>query len=315
MVWLDQRGEARAEVFAGAAPADDVIREEANRCALDLKPDRDQFSPGFKSPVLEPTRSCRSVVRTFLAILGLCAWTGAVVAQTLTTTFDVYVSIDGERAPAWLSAAARMTGSLYVGSATDKIVVAGDRYQVESTGRGAKILSSVFDNLLLTRRSEGSWVAGGQATTKFYERRGSGEPSSAVFDYRSGTVRFLRGSGSSAKTEKVRFATSDTAALPYVLLGRPRPTGPVSISYTDGRSLKTATFDGTVVFNHVVAGTTIPTIRYVKRKASPNDPEIELWTRAEDGFPVRVRLGLGEKYGVRAEVNATSLPPPFKRST
>jgi hypothetical protein len=251
----------------------------------------------------------------FLALAALAAPVTEAMAQTLTTSFDVAVNVDGEKAPTWLRTAASLTGSVNVGSATDKIVVTGERYQVESTGRGAKILSSVFDNLQIVRRSEGAWVGGGQASAKFYERRGSREPSSATFDYKSGTVRFARGSASSAKTEKVRFATSDTAALPYVFLGRPRPTGPVSIAYTDGRSLKTVTFDGTVVFNHVVAGATVPTIRYVARRATRDDPEIELWTRAEDGFPVRVRLGLSGKYGVRAEVNPTSLPPPFKRST
>lgn len=250
-----------------------------------------------------------------LIVGALCASTTPSFAQTFTTSFDVAVSVDGEKAPGWLSAAARLSGSVNVGSATDKVVVTGDRYQVESTGRGAKILSSVFDNLQVVRRSEGNWVAGGQASTKFYEKRGSREPSSVSFDYRSGSVRFVRGAASTARTEKVQFATSDTAALPYVFLGRPRPTGPVSISYTDGRSLKTVTLDGTVVFNHVVAGATIPTIRYVARRATRDDPEIELWTRAADGFPVRVRLGLSGKYGVRAEVDSTSLPPLFKRAT
>ncbi len=257
----------------------------------------------------------RTSVFRSLVLLALAASVTEAAGQTLTTSFDVAVSVDGDKAPGWLRAAASLTGSINVGSATDRIVITGDRYQVESTGRGAKILTSVFDNLQVVRRSEGAWVAGGQASAKFFERRGSREPSSATFDYKAGTVRFARGSAGSARTEKLRFATSDTAALPYVFLGRPRPTGPVSISYTDGRSLKTVTFDGTVVFNHAVAGATVPTIRYVARRATRDDPEIELWTRAEDGFPVRVRLGLSGKYGVRGEVNPTSLPPPFKRSS
>ena len=254
-------------------------------------------------------------VAVSLAFIAVSLSIEETAAQTLSTNFDVAVSVDGDKAPGWLSAAARLTGSVNVGTATDRIIVNGDRYQVESTGQGAKILSSLFDDLRIVRRSEGSWVAGGQASTKFYEKRGSGEPSTAMFDYRSGTVRFARAAPNSTRNEKVRFATSDTAALPYVFLGRPRPAGPVSIAYTDGRALKTVTFDGTAVFNHLVAGTAVPTIRYVARRATRDDPEIELWTRAEDGFPVRVRLGLSGKYGVRAEVNPISLPPPFKRST
>jgi hypothetical protein len=85
------------------------------------------------------------------------------------------------------------------------------------------------------------------------------------------------------------------------------------VSYTDGRSLKTITMDGTVVFNYTVAGKAVPTVRYVARRPNKDDPEVELWIRAEDGFPVRVLLGLSAKYGVRAEINPTSLPPPLKR--
>lgn len=252
---------------------------------------------------------------SFLSFSALSTLASETIAQTLLTSFEIAVSVDGDKAPAWLTATASVAGSVPVGTATERIVVNGDRYQIESTGRGARILSGVFDNLQITRRSEGSWVTGGQASTRFFERRGSGEPSSAAFDYKAGTVRFSRGPARDSKSERVRFATSDTAALPYVFLGRPRPAGPLSIAYTDGRSLKTATFDETVVFNHVVAGASIPTVRYVARRASRDDPEIELWVRAEDGFPVRVRLGLSGKYGVRAEVNpASPLPPVFRRS-
>ncbi len=207
-----------------------------------------------------------------------------------------------------------MTGSVSFASTEERVTVAGDKYVVESTATGAAFLSKFFDNLRVVRRSEGSWVSGAQATTRFYEQRGSTEPATAVIDYRSGTARFTRGPGSPTKVEPIKFMTSDTAALPFVFLGRPRPAGPVSFAYTDGRFLRTMTIDPTVVFEHRVGGTAVPTVRYVSRRIGPKDAEVELWIRAEDGFPLRIRL-TSARYGLRGEANLTELPPVFKRKS
>lgn len=244
--------------------------------------------------------------------LLLLAAAPAATAQNLTARFDVLVEIDGDKAPAWLAAASRL-GSLTIASAEEKITVNGDRYLVESNALGASLLSKMFDNLRVVRRSEGAWVAGGQSTVRYSERRGSSQPSAAVFDVRAGTVRFTRGPETPPRVEPVKFVTSDIAALPYVFLGRPRPAGPVTFAYTDGRSLRTVTLDPTVVFNHTVLGKPVPTVRYVSRRSAAKDADLELWIRAEDGFPVRLRIASG-RYGGRAEANPTQLPPPFKRA-
>lgn len=250
-------------------------------------------------------------VNTALVLLGVTL-AQAGVAQTLSARFDVLVEIDGEKAPAWLAAASRL-GSLTVASAEERITVNGDRYVIESNALGAPILSRMFDNLRVVRRSEGGWVAGGQSTARYSEKRGSSEPAAAVFDARAGTVRFTRGSATPPRVEPVKFVTSDIAALPYVFLGRPRPAGPVTFAYTDGRSLRTVTLEPTVVFNHTVLGKPVPTVRYVSRRTAAKDADLELWIRAEDGFPVRLRIASG-RHGGRAEANPTQLPPPFKRA-
>jgi hypothetical protein len=207
-----------------------------------------------------------------------------------------------------------MTGSVSFATTEERITVTGDKYVVESTATGAAFLSKLFDNLRVVRRSEGSWVGGAQATTRFFEKRGSSEPATVVIDYRAGVARLSRGPGSPTKTEPIKFMTSDTAALPFVFLGRSRPAGPVTFAYTDGRFLRTMTVDPTVVFEHRVAGRPVPTVRYVSRRAGPKDAEIELWIRAEDGFPLRIRLS-SARYGVRGEANLVELPPVFKRQS
>lgn len=74
------------------------------------------------------------------------------------------------------------------------------------------------------------------------------------------------------------------------------------------------TLDPTVVYDHAVLGKPVPTVRYVSRRASARDAELELWIRAEDGFPLRVRIA-SARYGVRADANPVALPPPFRRTT
>jgi hypothetical protein len=237
-----------------------------------------------------------------------------VTAQQVTAKYEVSGQIDSDKVPTWIAGAARMTGSVSFASTEERVTVAGDKYVVESTATGAAFLSKFFDNLRVVRRSEGSWVSNAQATTRYYEKRGSTEPATAVIDYRSGTARFNRGPGSPTKVEPIKFMTSDTAALPFVFLGRPRPAGPVTYAYTDGRFLRTLTIDPTVVFEHRVGGTSVPTVRYVSRRVGPKDAEVELWIREEDGFPLRIRL-TSARYGLRGEANLIELPPVFKRKT
>ena len=244
--------------------------------------------------------------------LLLCLTAASAGGQQATARFEVSGQIDPDKVPSWLAGAARLSGSVSIANTEERITIVGDKYLVESTATGASFLSKFFDDLRVVRRSEGSWINGVQATTRFYEKRGSSEAATALIDYRAGTVRFSRGSAPPSKTEPVRFMTSDTAALPFAFLGRVRPTGAATFAYTDGRFLRTLTVDPTVVFNHVVAGKPVPTVRYVSRRLSPKDADVELWIRAEDGFPLRIRLS-SARYGVRGEANVIELPPVFKR--
>ena len=77
---LDRYLTIKQRVFGPLDLSDDTTREISNRFDLDLKGFRDQFSIGFgfRSPVLEPTRSSRSPLRLGLigaaigALIGLC---------------------------------------------------------------------------------------------------------------------------------------------------------------------------------------------------------------------------------------------------
>jgi hypothetical protein len=86
-VLLDRLSSVLSEVMEAVDQDDDAIREVANRFALDLKSFRDQFAIGFgfRSPVLEPSRSTRKVGQAAaLGVMGgsMFGWgTGLMLAR------------------------------------------------------------------------------------------------------------------------------------------------------------------------------------------------------------------------------------------
>jgi len=216
---------------------------------------------------------------------------------TLNASFDVFGEIDGDRAPAWLAALGRAAGAVKVATDQVQVVVDGNRYRIESTPTGTTVLGKLIErlnikgvgNLQVNRRSEGVWIVSGQASTRFWEKRGTGESASAALDYRKETLTFSRGD-TVKNVALLKFVTSDTLALPFTFYRRPLPKGPVSIAYTDGRRLKSLVFDRTAPIAHSVAGELTSVARYVARRPDPKDPEVEIWVREADGFPVRIRL-------------------------
>ena len=263
--------------------------------------------PGLPRGLLDGATRTGCVVAGLLGALAA----PAAAQTTLSATFEGYAEVDGKTAPAWVAAMGKLTGSIKVATAQETVVVKGDRWTIDSSAQGAAFLGKLFDNLKVTRHSEGVWLPTGQATHRYSEKLGSREPTSVALDYRKGVATFYKGA-QFLKVEPLKFLTSDALALPYAFLGRQRPSGPVTLAYTDGRTLRTAVFDGTIVFPYEVAGQKVQTVRYVARRPTPTSPEIEIWVRADDGFPVRVKVGLSAKYGIRADAIATRLPTPMR---
>ncbi|MCU0768747.1 MAG: hypothetical protein MUD07_04925 [Burkholderiaceae bacterium] len=81
---LERLLEMKREVFANKELADDAVREISNRFDLELKGFRDQYTIGFgfRSAVLEPSRSTRSPARfaAMGAAIGLLLGLGLVLA-------------------------------------------------------------------------------------------------------------------------------------------------------------------------------------------------------------------------------------------
>jgi len=253
----------------------------------------------------------------FAAVL-LTGVAAAAQANPFSATYLVHMSVDASKATpqnaterAMIQGAA-MLGLFEVGTITDSGSLAGGTFRLRSVGTGSRALRTIIpdDKLEIARSSEGQIRQGSLVTLRFTDRRGSGPLLTYSADL--GKKRYeMRRAGQVTETGALKFANIDIAALPYLFLGRAAPTAPFSVAYTDAKSVKLAGFRVTRE-DLTVAGTTVATTRLATASSNPADPRIEIWLRSEDGFPLRVRVGVSAQYGAVADQTIKALPPLFK---
>lgn len=263
-----------------------------------------------------PSSRLRRPLGAAAAVL-LWAALPAALAGPFTANYVVHMSVDaGKAAPRnpgdrALVRGAAMLGWFEVGTIADRGSLTGDRFTLQSTGTGSRVLKTLIadERLATDRRSEGQFRQGNLVTLRFADKRGSSPMLSYAADLARKRYEIRRG-GKVTEAGALRYATVDIAALPYLYLGRKPPSGPFSVAYTDGKSIKIAGFR-IATETLVVAGTRVATTRLTSASVKPDEPQIEIWLRQEDGFPLRVRVGLNSHYGAVADQQITALPPVF----
>jgi hypothetical protein len=257
-------------------------------------------------------------LRLLFATLLSAAVAPLTLANSFSATYTVQMSVDAGKATpqtatdrAMIQGAA-MLGWFEVGTITDSGTLAGGVFRLKSMGTGSRALKTLIpdDRLEINRTSEGQVRQGNLVTLRFTDKRGS----SALLTYSADIAKKryeMRRAGQVTETGALKFAAVDIASLPYLFLGRPAPTAPFSVAYTDAKSVKLAGFRITRE-NLAVAGATVATTKLTSASSNPNDPRIELWLRNEDSFPLRVRVGVSARYGAIADQTIKALPPVFK---
>lgn len=241
-----------------------------------------------------------------------------VQANPFSAQYTVQVSVDASKAApqsatdrAMIKAAAAM-GTFELGSVSDSGFVRGNDLRLRSIGTGNKVIRTFVsdDRLEIIRTSEAQWVKGSLVTTRYTDRRGSSPLLTYTADIGKGRYEFRRGTQVTGG-DRLRFSNVDTAALPYLFLGRPLPAAPFSLAYTDAKSVKVVTFRPTQE-SLTVAGQPVATVRITSVQKAATDPLIDIWLRRDDGFPLRIRLGLSAQYGAVADQQIRTLPPLYK---
>jgi len=255
---------------------------------------------------------CRALALLAL-VLAPCAF-----ASSFSASYVVHMSVDAAKAnppnatERTFVQGAAMLGLFEVGSITDTGSLAGGVFKLDSVGVGSRALRTLIpDDRLETRRSsEGVIRDGHLVTLRFSDKRGS----SALLTYSADLAakRYeLRRGGKVTETGPLKYSNVDIAALPYLFLGRPAPTAPFAVAYTDGKSVRLVGFRP-ARDSLTVAGTTVAATRLASAGNNPADPRIEIWLRNEDSFPLRVRVSMSAQYGAMADQQIKALPPLFR---
>ncbi len=259
----------------------------------------------------------RLAISLLLAATAVLA-TSLAHASNFSATYVVQMSVDASKAKPESASdramiqGASMLGSFEVGTITDTGSLAGGNFRLRSAGTGSRALRTLIPDgrLDLERTSEGQIRQGNLVTLRYADKRGNSPLLTYAADIGKKRYEIRRG-GQVTESGALTYSNIDIAALPYLFLGRTPPTAPFSVAYTDAKSVKLAGFRVSRE-DLTVAGTKVATTRLTSAPRSANDPLIEIWLRNDDGFPLRVKVGLSAQYGAVADQQIKTLPPLFK---
>lgn len=188
--------------------------------------------------------------------------------------------------------AASFLGSVGVGTGQDTGTIDKDICALRSQIDGARLLSAVISNLKATRQSTGRLVNGIALTMRYTDKRGSAEELVSVTNLAARRYEFYKGNTPSG-TGAFKVAASDLLMAPYAFLGKPAPNKPGFLTLSDGKGIRQINLTPKTE-TVKVAGRAVNAVRL---SVSTSAGTFDLWVRAEDSYPIRMRVELGAKYG------------------
>jgi hypothetical protein len=251
------------------------------------------------------------------AIIAVAAnvTTGQVSAQTLqkfTVSYSVNLTLDQKQANAtgmsksMISALSGIVGNaVTIADVSDTVKFTKDTYHIQSTGTLKTILAMFVNKGSFVRISDGQISGSTLNTLRYVDIRASNPPLTTLIDEKNNNILFYSGktkTGTAPYKNKIR----DVLSLGYSFIGK-LPTSAVSTMMSDGKSIKEVVFDMKKETITLPTGRT-DTIKLTRRLADRGDASVEYWLRASDGIPLRMRIGMNERYGVVLDMVATAVP-------
>ena len=263
--------------------------------------------------------SCKKILLPMFLALSVsnCMPVCAQASGTFTVAYGAHVTLDpkrmnrGDFSDGMISALSGMVGnSIPVGDVTDTVSFSKDSYRIQSSGVVGRMLGSFMSKGTFVRTSDGLIVDGSIATIRYVDIRASNPPLTTLVDLKTNHIYFYSGkSVTSTVTSKGRI--KDLLSLGYSFIGN-LPSGAVTTSLSDGKSIKNATFDVKKDETQLNASL-VPCVKLTRRIVSPDDASVEYWLRATDGLPLRVRIGMSQRYGAVLDLKATRVPEKVAR--
>jgi hypothetical protein len=245
--------------------------------------------------------------------LTVAVFTGALAATTAAAasintqwTIEIAVQKNAPTPDAMAKAvvsAASFLGSITVGNGQDSGNLDKTGFTLRSRLTATAMLSRVFDNLSIERQSSGRFVNGQALTSRYSEKRGRSDELLMQTNATAKRYEFFKG-GKPTGTKPMSVMASDLTSAPYAFIGKPAPTGPAFLAFTDGRSIRQVNFTSSAETVKVSG----KEVKAVRLSGSTSAGPLDLWMRAADGYPIRMRVSLGSKYGATLDQKAKEIP-------
>ena len=233
---------------------------------------------------------------------------GSANAATISTQWAYEVSVvSGAPTPdataKLLVGAASLLGSVGIGTGQDTGTIDKNTFSLHSDIVGARLLTSVISNLKAVRNSNGKFVNGVALTMRYTDKRGSSDELMSVTNLTARRYEFSKG-GKPNGVEPLNMAASDLLMAPYAFLGKPAPMKLSFLALSDGKGIRQINLSPKTEIIKI-AGKSVNAVRFSGHTSAGT---FDLWTRAEDSYPLRMRIGLGAKYGAVLDQIAKDIP-------
>lgn len=220
---------------------------------------------------------------------------------------EAFLKKSGEEPSAYEKALGFISGSIYAADITDIVEMSGTKYQINSTGTFTFALDLALQGQKLLRQSYGDVTKDGLSTLSYIERRGNTEPLQAKLDRKANKVILVK---EKTVTGSAPIAGNllDLLNVMYTFLGRQQPPVRATYNVTDSKSLKQYTLNRGELWNFPFNGTKVRAYRYFKSTTKNDSATLEIWLTEKDNIPLRMIVGLGERYGATIQADLKSIP-------
>lgn len=232
--------------------------------------------------------------------------------QQFTVNYDASLALDPKRASnkglsqSMINVLTSIMGSaMSIADIKDTVTFSKDTYHIQSVGTLGRILSAFMPKGTFVRVSDGQILGSTINTLRYVDIRTSNPPLTTLVDAKNKSILFYNGK-TFVNSTPYKYKLHDALSLGYAFIGK-LPTQALSVAMSDGKSIKQAIFDVRKEPLKLSTGQW-DSIKLTRRVVNKDDASVEYWLRASDGLPLRVRIGMSQRYGAVLDLTATKIP-------
>ncbi len=251
------------------------------------------------------------MLKSLIATGMVLAAAVALAQQSFTVQYTAEAVVDKAKASNTVAAVGGIFGgSVTVASVTDKVNFGKDSYSIESVASAGTMVSMLSSNTSFVRTSKGSIAGNTLNSLQYVDLRGALPPIVALVNPAKTQWSFVQNK-QVLNRSAYKPGAQDVASFMYAFIGRV-PTAPFTMQIVNGKNIQSANF-GVGKESVSVPSGKWDAVKITRVGRPAGEAAIELWLRASDGAPVRMRVGMNEQYGVMLDFKSTQLPAALSK--